>query len=107
MQTCYEQGISVSTLYRWYDQFDFNSANFGLIEYENRLEKKFGLQGARLFSALIEYLNGPIMPENNLSAADYGKFFIKLQELLACPREVDAQQLTVLGIFRTVLDRGS
>lgn len=104
-EICAKQGISPSALYRWYGQFDFNSANFGLVEYEKRLGRKFPFQGKDLLLALIDFLKGEDLPANPC-AADYGGLFEKLQHILASPVIADDQNLPILGIFRTTLDRG-
>jgi hypothetical protein len=98
----FRHGISPSTLYRWHSEFIYNSANFQLQEYEQRLGERFPFRGIELFLALLKYFN----IENGDSKNNTRNMFMTLQESLACPFQINDQYLPSLGIFRTILDRG-
>jgi len=98
----FRHGTSPSTLYRWHSQFIYNSANFQLQEYEQRLGKRFPFRGSELFGALLNYFK----IENGDSNNEIHNMFMTLQESLACPFQINGQYLPSLGIFRTILDRG-
>jgi endonuclease III-like uncharacterized protein len=99
----FKQGISPSTFYRWYSQFLYNSTNFQLEEYQLRLGKRLPVIGVALFQALVDFFKNQLPDENEVPQ----NTFISLQQSLAGPFFHKGQYLPSLGIFRTVLDRGS
>ena len=99
----FKQGISPSTFYRWYSQFLYNSTNFQLEEYRLRLGRRFTVIGFSLFQALVDFFKDQLHGENDAPK----NTFISLQQSLASPFFHKGQYLPSLGIFRTVLDRGS
>lgn len=98
----FKHGISVSTLYRWYSQFHFNSANFQLEEYHVRLGEHFPNRGIELFQILLNFFKKHISDSDE----DCFNLFIHLQELLATPFQYNGEFRPSMGIFRTILDRG-
>ena len=98
----FKGGFNPSTLYRWHLQFLYNSANFQLEEYRQRLGKNFTSQGDKLFEDLLTFFLGKLTDPDEATV----NFFIPLQKSLACPFLHNGQFLPSLGIFRTVLDRG-
>ena len=99
----FKRGFSPSTLSRWRSQFLYNSANFQLEEYQQRLGKCFPFKGIELFQVLLDFFLQKLTDSDEATQ----NFFIPLQQSLACPFLHNGQFLPSLGIFRTVLDRGS
>ena len=99
----FRHGISPSTLYRWYSQYLYNSVIFQLEEYQQRLGDRFPFKGIELFQALLDFFLQKLTDSDEAAQ----NFFIPLQQSLACPFLHNGQFLPSLGIFRTVLDRGS